>query len=85
MMYKHFIPGDLVSFVRKPKYIVPSGEKPLGIVLGPEKVHVGDPDSGAIMIMIKVKWSICKWNEEDGYSREHPDDLLLVQGVTLKE
>ena len=82
MMHKQFIPGDLVSFINRPKYVVPAGEKPVGLVLGLEKVHVGDPDSGAIMLMIKVRWSIYRWNEEDGYSREHPDDLLLVQGIS---
>jgi GH18 family chitinase len=72
--------GDLVRYAKKPKYAIPTNEKPVGIILGHHSLLIGkDPKQQAIMEMVKVRWSIGKWNSSGGFSIEHPDDLVIVQ------
>jgi len=72
--------GDLVRYIKKPKYVIPHHENPIGIILGHESLLIGkDPKHQAIMEMVKVRWSISKWNLGGGAAVEHPDDLALIQ------
>ena len=72
--------GDLVRYTKKPKYIIPIDESPIGIVLGYHSLLLGkDPKHQAIMEMVRVRWSIGKWNTSGGFAVEHPDDLIIIQ------
>tara|TARA_Y100000310_G_C20414449_1_gene683610 strand:- start:528 stop:779 length:252 start_codon:yes stop_codon:yes gene_type:complete len=72
--------GDLVRYTKTPKYIIPTNEHPIGIILGNHSLLIGkDHKHQAIMEMVKVRWSIGKWNSSGGFSVEHPDDLVIIQ------
>tara|TARA_R110001583_G_scaffold164342_1_gene316813 strand:- start:389 stop:661 length:273 start_codon:yes stop_codon:yes gene_type:complete len=74
--------GDLVRFVKNPTYVVPHDKNPIGIVLGQDKIVIGnDPETQSIMEMIRVVWSEPRWNQYSGCSLEHPDDLFLIQSA----
>jgi len=74
--------GDLVRYVKNPKYVIPHHENPVGIILGYESLLIGkDPKHQAIMEMVKVRWSVSKWNSSGCGSVEHPDDLSLIQSA----
>ena len=84
-MIKTFKVGDLVKFVQNPNapppYVIPRKCNTIGIVHAFKKVKVGDPDNGAIMYVVYVRWSDHTWNGQSGWSEESPHDLELIQSA----
>ncbi len=78
-------PGDLVKYVDRRssgdiKRVIPTGVNPVGIVVSVhEKLVEYNSEPEAIMRCIKVRWSIEKWNGQDGLSEECMTDLQLIQ------
>tara|TARA_Y100001963_G_scaffold124151_1_gene174723 strand:+ start:4459 stop:4725 length:267 start_codon:yes stop_codon:yes gene_type:complete len=76
--------GDLVRYTKSPKAVPPNvlpiNKKPLGIVVGIEKLLTSnDPDRASIFTTVHVIWSDFKWNADNGMSKECESDLVIVQ------
>ena len=79
-------PGDLVRYIEKRKsknrYVLPKNERPVGIIISVEEKTIhNDEGPEALMRVVKVKWSIDKWNNDGGLSEECYTDLEIIQNI----
>ena len=79
-------PGDLVRYIKRRKsnnrYVLPRNERPVGIIISvDEKIIHNDNGPEALMRVVRVKWSIDAWNNDDGLSEECYTDLEIIQNI----
>ena len=79
-------PGDLVRYTERRKskgsHVLPPNQRPVGIIISvEEKTIENDGGPNALMRIVRVRWSIESWNNDDGLSEECFTDLEIIQNI----